>query len=503
MRLVFLFLFLLLNNSFAESRHPDFITPLELRPRVDFWIDIFTRYGKNQTVYHHRDYPQAIFDVLDVSDLERSVSGSKFTLEKMVKKAKENKVKEIESAFRDIIAGRESGALGRKIKDAMELVPGGDEKYRDVLEKNYIRGQTGIKEKHREAIARSGRYLPIIEKIFKKEGLPLEVTRMPFIESSFDYQAYSSVGAAGIWQFMRSTAKNYMTVNSLIDERRDVISASHAAAKYLKNAYSTLGSWPLAVMSYNHGVGGVKKKVNALGIRDIVEIVEHPKERPFAFASNNFYPELLAAIEVYMYHDDYFPDVEVEPALKIAEYKMRNATSIGHIKKRLGITIEELKKYNYAVSDQIWRGAYKMPAGYVLKVPAEYKIKLVTLNAPEPTSGSSSVVYGVGTHKVRSGENLGRIASRYGITVSTLKKLNNLKSNKIYAGQVLIVNPQQRTTTAVKATPASSLTATYKVKSGDSLWSISKKYGVSLSKLKSLNNIKGSNIRVGQRLRLQ
>lgn len=539
---LFIIFILLLSCDLSAQTHSGFKTPRELSARVNFWVDVFTRYGKNQIIFHHRDYPQAIFEVVDVSAEARKYN--KVAFEKYVKKFKKNKIKEIEKLAKSISHGNKlTSTLGRKVTDAFLMIPGGKSKYSKAIKEDLIRSQTGIKEKYKDAMVRSGRYLPLIEDIFTKEyKLPIELTRLPFVESSFDYKAYSSVGAAGIWQFMPRTAKSYMKVNYLIDERRDVISATRGAAKYLKSAYSALGTWPLAVTSYNHGVTGVKRKVKEIGTKDISKIVEHPTKRVLGFASNNFFPELLAAIKVYNKRYQYFPNIKIEKQLQIENYKLKYATSVSHVQKRLGISRKELEEYNYAISSRVWKGQYRIPSGYVLKVPARYKNKLITLRSPEPTSSSSSVVYGVGTYRVRSGDSLIRISKKYGITVSKLKKLNGLKSNTIRIGQTLKVSSEagsyasgtyvvrkgdnlgkiaSRNKTSVsklmsinglrnsriyvgqKLKLSLSSSKYHTVKNGESLWRISKKYGVSIYNIQKLNKIKGSVLRIGQKLRIK
>jgi membrane-bound lytic murein transglycosylase D len=125
-----------------------------------------------------------------------------------------------------------------------------------------------------DAIRVSRHYLKAMEVIFRREGVPVELTRLPFIESSFDVQAYSKVGAAGIWQFMPSTGRLYnLRINPAFDERRDPLMASEAAARFLKANYEKLGSWPLAITAYNYGPAGLATAVNTLNTADIATII--------------------------------------------------------------------------------------------------------------------------------------------------------------------------------------------------------------------------------------
>lgn len=500
----------------SKDRAPEFRVPAGLRDRVNFWIDIFAKHGKYQSVIHHRNYPQAVFAVLDFSAEGEVLSPVRFA------KEKERRVKEaterVKIALLRLAGGNQpSSALEREVKAAMEKVPGGPGKYSEAVKEDLIRSQTGIRERYAEAVQRSGRYLPIMERIFQQEfGLPKELTRLPFIESSFDYTAYSSVGAAGIWQFMRTTGRAYLTINSYVDERRDPIEATRAAAKYLRSAYQRLGTWPLALTSYNHGVAGVAKKVRQLGTNNIVEIVERPRERLFGFASGNFYPEFLAALDIYEEHLRYFPEVRIEPSLQIAQMKLPNAISIHRVVQNTGVPAEELKRYNYAVSDNVWRGRYPLPKGYTLKVPKAAGLKMASLAQPslaEPEVPAASSIYGGVVYKVRAGDTVGSIARKYNTSVGEIVRLNGLKNFRIRVGQILKVRQSEQqqvsdptSSSVVKSKPTpkagTKSSRTHKVRSGESLWTISRKYSVSLAALKAANPTMGAKIKPGQTLRV-
>ena len=157
-----------------------------------------------------------------------------------------------------------------------------------------IRVQTGMKERFLEGVVRSGAYMSAIKQIFRSYALPEELAYLPHVESSFDTSAFSKVGASGVWQFTKSTGKNYLRIDRAVDERSDPILAAHAAAKYLKNSYDQLGTWPLALTSYNYGTAGMKRAVNEKGSYERI-FSEYDKGH-FKFASRNFYSEFLAAL---------------------------------------------------------------------------------------------------------------------------------------------------------------------------------------------------------------
>jgi membrane-bound lytic murein transglycosylase D len=490
-----------------------FSVPTELRGRVDFWKDVFTRYGKYQQIIHHREFPQVRFGVIDLSLEGESMHPVEF--ERFKKAESERRVKEIHRALDHLAqGGRPSNLLEDIVAREMRSIRGGPEKYQRAVKEDLVRTQTGIKERYADAVKRAGRYMPIMEKIFVEEfALPRELTRLPFVESSFDYTAYSSVGAAGIWQFMPRTAKSYkLAVNTIVDQRRDPILATRAAAQYLKGAYSELGNWPLALTSYNHGVGGVRKKVNQYGTTDLVKLIEHPSERPFGFASSNFYPEFLAAVEIYRDWRILFPQLEIDPPLTLKSYQVESAVNINSLARHVGIDADALRGVNYALSSAVWNGRALVPRGYQLYIPTGETVALARFrgsdNEPQPKGPSSSTVYGGITYKVRQGDSLISIAKKYNVTTNQLIATNPLARQAMQIGQDLIIQPAPKQLQAAslnqKTRPASVVReATYHtVKKGETLSSIAKRYKVSVQALKNVNRIKSSSISVNQKLKI-
>ena len=492
----------LYSQNRVQTRNAAFIVPKGLQPRVNFWIDIFTRYGDNHEVIHHRAYPQVVFMVLDFYTAAKKMN--KVALEKYKKEEIKKHVAIVEGAARRLAKGQPPvSELEKTMARRMAFLGSGSKKYEDLFKNDLIRSQRGIKERYREALERSGLYLSHIEDIFVKEaGLPKELTRLPFVESSFDYSVRSSVGAAGIWQFMPATARSYkMMVNNMIDERLDVIEASRAAAAYLKHAYGVLGTWPLAITSYNHGVTGVARKVKTLGTKDITQIVEHRTQRLLGFASNNFYPEFLAALAVYEKKESYFPNLKIERPLSFVELKLKNSASIEYLTRQLHISKHDLIPLNYGLLAPIWSGRARLPRGYNLKIPPQASVYVANLAQVEPMAPAASSVYGGITYKVRKGDTLISLARKYNTTVSQLMKLNGLKSHTLRIGQRLIVKggaAQQVTTEA----PSRLKVTSYTVRKGDTLSGIAKRFGVSVDAIKKANNLKSTTVIIGQKITL-
>jgi len=477
-----------------------FEVPQRLRPRVEFWKDIFTKYGKHQIVIHHRAFPQAIFDVIDLSyEGERLPPDQYQSLRSYIEEQRVGKVKQ---ALDRLAQGfPATSSLEMRIAQKMNFLGGGIEKYQRALDEDMVRTQTGIRERFGESIRRSGRYLPYMEEIFRSYGLPHELTRLPFIESSFDVTAYSSVGAAGIWQFMRATAKSYMRVDGGIDDRLDPLRATRAAAQYLKSAYDRLGSWPLAVTSYNHGVGGVARKVEQLGTSDISTIIEHPEIRLLGFASNNFYPEFLAAVEVYRERNKHFPGIRLDPPITFMERDFRQPVTVQQVARAFGTSVDALRAVNFSFSGGVWSGRMKIPSGYVIRIPVGVVQRQEIVTAVEEQPKISSVHSSAVSHVVRKGETLLSIAKRYGVSTADLAAVNGIRANRaLRPGTTLKLAARK----AVEAPPAVKPQPVKKrlhtVKKGESLAGIAARYKISTYKLKELNHLTASQVRVGQSL---
>jgi len=332
-------------------------------------------------------------------------------------------------------------------------------------------------------------------------------------------------------------------VGRYVDERRDPVKATRGAAEYLRLAYQELGSWPLAITSYNHGVGGVRSKVRAAGTSNIADIIEHPSERFFGFASTNFYPEFLAAVEIFQDHDKYFPEVPAQPPLRLVGYPVKTAMTTTSAAKQLGVPLESLREANYALLDPVWRGAARIPAGYVLQVPVQYTDKMNELRTPEPirsrivtTSPGEGKMYRVGRK-----DSIQTIAAKHNTTPERIVQLNRLTTPVVQPGQVLLVprsqsqqpseaqqpsfaaesssdiivpameNPAPSRVVTQASMPAnessrrptqSAPARTHKVRSGETLSSISQRYGRSVADIKRINKIKGTRLAAGQVLRI-
>jgi membrane-bound lytic murein transglycosylase D len=176
-----------------------------------------------------------------------------------------------------------------------------------------LRVQQGLSEPFHDSLLRSRYYRPRMEQVFKRAGLPPELVALALVESGFSARVRSSAGALGIWQFTRSTGREFLKITRYRDDRLDPVRSTEAAAELLQSNYQALGNWPLAITAYNYGTGGTERAAAELG-SDYVKIVRNYNGEHFGFAVKNYYSEFLAADQVYRYQDKYFPGIENEEA---------------------------------------------------------------------------------------------------------------------------------------------------------------------------------------------
>lgn len=292
-----------------------FKTPPGLVKRVEFWKSIYAKYTTDQGVLHDIDDVAIVYEAVDftllMKDRRKSLSAKARMRTKLVKARRAEISKRLErlskmKSEKDVrdAADRKLLALFTKENPATFFqnpkkreLENLRKRLKSSAKKRKIRFQLGQKDKFILGIYYSGRYLRAMEKIFRDERLPIELTRLPFVESSFNIQARSRVGASGIWQFMPRTARPWMMVNRDVDERNDPLTATQASARLMRANFERLRTWPLALTAYNHGATGVARAVRKTNTRDLATIIDNYEGRRFGFASSNFYACFLAALE--------------------------------------------------------------------------------------------------------------------------------------------------------------------------------------------------------------
>lgn len=301
-----------------------------------------------------------------------------------------------------------------------------------------LRAQRGLKERTREAISLSGQYLPEMERIFADAGLPRLLTRLPIVESSFNIKAYSKVAAAGLWQFMPGSARMYMRHNQIADERRDPWISTRAAAAHLKDDYDHLGSWPLALTAYNYGRGGVARALKDSNSNTLDEILVRFNGPRFGFASRNFYAEFLAATDVERDWKKHFGDVERKAAVRFETVSIERYTPYRTLVKASGLDAEKFRTLNPSYHDPVIAGRLYVPAGDNIRLPAGEAAAFKAAYARLGAGETFSKQRQTQfSYRVKKGESLAAIARRYGTSEATLRSMNGLKKGKLRAGKTL------------------------------------------------------------------
>jgi len=400
--------------------------------------------------------------------------------------------------------------------------------YNDVVKNYIILYSERMPSKMGRVLGLSSYYFPIFEDILLRYGLPQELKYMAIIESMLNPVATSRAGARGIWQFMYQTGVGYgLEINSFVDERLDVEKAVEAAARYLRDAYRTFGDWALAISSYNCGAGNVSKAIRrADGKRDFWSIYPYlPKE------TRGYVPAFVGAMYAMTYYREYgIVPQQMGMPVQTDTFMIRRNLHFDQIEAVVGVPKADLQNLNPQYVNDIIPGNNHP---YVLKLPYTwtntflganrdslyaYKadsllIGRVLKDAGNGRSGGKSAGKSGSSgqqriaYKVKSGDYLGKIASKYGVTINQLKSWNNLRSNSIQIGQTLYIYKNGGPSISQGGGSKSSGSSTtkkpviYTVKSGDSLSKIASKYpGVSVNDIKAANGLKSDAIRAGQKL---
>ena len=404
-----------------------FPCPPELKARVGFWVRIFTEFGKDQRVIHDTRYPWVIYEIADVTAMSQPQV-----------KLRVSRRKDHYATLLAHMAGRPSANFTAEEKRVAALLAGVPEAGRYALPRERIRSQSGVREQFLDGLRRSGTYRPAVEAILDSLGVPPELACLPHVESGYHPGATSKAGARGLWQFMPSTGKRFLRVERDFDERVDPIRATEAAAHYLLDAYATLGTWPLAVVSYNHGVGGIMRARSTVGCSDIERILLEYDGPAFGFASQNFYCEFLAALEISSNPSRYFTAVRIDPPLACTEFRLPDPVRWDWLLAAFSVESAQLSALNPAVGRSYTSGRHPLPRGYILRLPPERAADAAQRWTVVPASARVADSSPVGRYRVRPGDTLGSIAIRHRVSLATLLKANGLRATSIIRpGQVL------------------------------------------------------------------
>lgn len=531
-----------------------FPCPAELQDRVNFWIDIYSRWDSQDAVLHDPTLPHRVYAVFEgracgrkgntpfVKDQKRRISSELHTLAKQL-----DRNAPVNSDYRrhllKLFPSRSSDEIRRAASD--------------------IRCQSGNRDGFKAALQRFGTYGPIVRKVLKDSGLPRDIQYLPFVESSYNPKAYSRVGAAGMWQIMPATGRDLgLELNATVDERLDPEVASWGAARYLKESRERLTKAartkdpgvthselsPFVITSYNYGVNGMRRAIKEIG-PDYMDVLNRYRSKKFQVAVKNFYAGFLAARFVAQNQKKFFGDITPGRPLRYHTLILDRPVSIGRIQSVFGLTEAQLKALNPALTRFVWHGWRTIPDGYRLRLPSrsggwanhvarlrmmppevkrvgsvQYTVRTgdtacgiaaafnadcaeliamngldrkamirvgQTLQVPSTARGRSTMAQG-GRYEVQRGDSACAIAGRFGIDCDDLLAANGLNRGSVLNVGVLLVIP---------GSLAGGSSATYTVGKGDSACGIAARYGVDCKALLAANGLsQGDLIFPGQSL---
>ncbi len=407
-----------------------------IMPNVHFWEKIYGTYSENQGVLHDRDNLEVIYGVVDL--VTKNTPGAAKINEKLIDFAR--------LTYKNILTKFAEGKLPQT-NEERRIYSLFKRKSADVFQaaSDNIRLQTGLKRHFRAGVVRSGAYMPTIKRILRQHGLPSELAYLPHVESSFNPKAHSKAGAAGLWQFTRSTGQDFMTINDLVDERYDPHIATEAAAGFLKENHRQLGSWSLALTAYNHGRTGMLRAKAKWGSYPAIFALHGGGS--FGFASRNFYSEFVAAFRVAKRLETDHSLIRDRPWAS-ATVRLHGYAAVKELCQYFGVSAEEFSRLNPSLRQPVLEGKRYIPKGVELHLPA--------------------------THFIR-------------------ERIRTMPRNLLYSYQ--LSNIKEKIQVQAKKSQA------YTVKKGDTALSIALRFGVSLGALQRANRLnKKADVQIGQRL---
>jgi peptidoglycan lytic transglycosylase D len=415
-------------NGTADKAFPK---PLALAPAVSFWTRVYTDIDTSCGFIHDDRRLDIVYETLRLDP-----NASPSAQDRAIQAARDRYRK----ALLTLAAGQRSD-LTQPERRALQVWGTGATAAQLKAAAKRVRFQRGQAERFNSGLARAAKWHRRIEAILLKEGLPTELAVLPLVESSYNPKAHSSAGAVGLWQLMPSTASRYLRVHKSLDERLDPYKSSEAAAQLLQHNYSVLGSWPLALTAYNHGLSGMRRATLDTGSDQIAEIIEKYDGDSFGFASRNFYPSFLAALDVSRRPEAYFGKEREKFGPRPLTVRIGAFLPVDAVTDAFGTETRQLRELNPALPRTVWTGKLLIPKGYALRLPPSHTLpaarqKMAQLTQSVGFQAQKSDLY----HEVGDGESLSRIAERYGADTQQLVAINHLSSiHEIRAGQILLV----------------------------------------------------------------
>ena len=401
--------------------------PAALEPAVRFWSRVFSEVDTRSGFLHDDRRLDVVYEALrwtgdlDRSDRQALVEPRRLAIQNILLSLADGSADTSDPQVRRVRALWQ-GASPTELREAAARV----------------RFQLGQADRFAAALHRSGTWEDHIRRTLGQYGVPQEIGALPYVESGFNPMAGSHAGAAGLWQFMASTGRLFLRIDTYVDERYDPHASTVAAAKLLRGNYDALGTWPLALTAYNHGRAGMRRAMNSMGTDDIATLIEHYDGPYFGFASRNFYPTFLAALELSSSPEQHFGPIVKAPAAQIREVTLPAYLPLRAVERELGVDRGTLRTLNPALRRTVWDQTQLLPKGYDLRLPASSGANTETLIAGIAQRAGQAAPVVESRHVVRPGETLSGLAARQGLTVRQLAARNGLKPTAhLRIGQVL------------------------------------------------------------------
>jgi membrane-bound lytic murein transglycosylase D len=498
---------LVLFSFAADAQTELFPRPAELEPAVRFWTRVYTEVDTKSGFIHDSLRMDIVFQTVRFPDDSA--------------RERRRRVERATAAIREALTKLAGGArqnLSDEEQRILKLFPEGTSNAEFRAAAGRLRFQLGQSDRFREGLVRSGTWKPYIHEVLAKRGLPPELAALPHVESSFDPTAYSKVGAAGLWQFMRSTGVRYMRIDHIVDERRDPFFATDGAARLLADNFSVIESWPLALTAYNHGLASMRRAVQQQKTTDIATIVAKYQSRSFGFASRNFYTAFLAALEIDSNPERYFPNLKINPPHDTATITVPAFATVDTLADALNLRESTLRELNPALTDIVWSGDKYVPQGFELRVPKDTAAVAEALLGAIDADKLFAAQRADRGHRVQRGDTLSKIAAEYRVSLAALMRVNGMTNRSVIrVGQTILLPvdgvtapPDATLARAEEALPAPAATpalaatsaeGVYVVRRGDSIEKIATRLGVDPQALVAANGIRNRNlIQVGQQL---
>ncbi len=504
----------------AQAQSDLFPRPKELEPAVQFWTRVYTEVDTHSGFIHDDLHLDIVYQTVRFTD----------DMSQRDRRRRVERALELHQNILNKLAGGARQNLNSEEQRVLALFPEGTSNAEFRAAVGRLRFQLGQSDRFRAGLVRAGAWKQYIYEVLDKEGLPRELGSLPHVESSFDPTAYSKVGAAGLWQFTRSTGVRYMRIDHIVDERRDPFMATKAAARLLADNHSVVETWPLALTAYNHGLAGMRRAADTLRTTDIATVIAKYQSRSFGFASRNFYAAFLAALAIDQDPERYFEHLRVDPPSPTGVVVVPAFMHADKLADALSLRFSTLRSLNPALSDAVWSGDKFVPEGFEMRVPQATAAVAEELMAAIKTNDRFDSQRADQEHKVRSGDTLSQIAAEYRVNLAALMRVNGFTGRDMLRVGQMIKLPTEAVGGVTVAAAAASSTATaivaraepaprkaptpvvtttddgarvYVVRSGDSIERIAKKTGVDANALLAANSIRDKNLIIaGQTLTL-